>query len=300
VIKRESFKYSFLWNIFMTEKSNRVQVIESDGRTEIVVPHLDRTISFFPPYKRLESYVEMASMLKNDRLHFPTMSQNVSLFYSAFSTETPYYEINERLWRDKKYGDEILSCFSRLGPNMSGGSSILCATGVLYSKKHNGVFVQDRPKIEDGKVNLSETELENSLGSREEERVVYSNDGNVRFTPFGYKIVHICLVDWKGRFVNKEDKVLERHPFIIAIAGKEGAKKLDEISTLLYWRPIVYSLNKVEDSLTFATSLSLSPSQNYGGNCLEINGGSPFVKKPPKGCIDDFGASFRHVYGVSE
>jgi len=62
-------------------------------------------------------------------------------------------------------------------------------TALLWTP--SGVYAQDHPKIENGRVSIrasmNEKKLKNKLGSREENSVVYSEDGNVRFTPCGFQ-----------------------------------------------------------------------------------------------------------------
>jgi len=67
---------------------------------------------------------------------------------------------------------------------------------------------------------MNELDLENRLGSKEEMGVTYSNDGTVRFVPFGYKIG------------DQSPSKARKNPYVIGLIGKEGAKKFAQLESL--------------------------------------------------------------------
>ena len=66
---------------------------------------------------------------------------------------------------------------------------------------------------------MKETDLKSKLNLKEEEKVIYSDDGSIRFVPYGFK---------SGEMNSDE---IRRNPFIIALSsGQENAEKIAYIS----------------------------------------------------------------------
>ena len=200
-----------------------IQVREENGRAYLDVQHLDGKISFFAQANGPNTYVNVAQALDEANLEQPTMAQNVSLVYSAW--EVP----------EEQYSREII--------NILNSSRLWGFNGILSSPKSKGAFIQDRPSIKNGKIIMDESELESKLGSNEENRVVYSNDKTIRFVPFGYKL---------GAQKASE---LEKNPFVIALAGEEGAEKLAKVSKNYRYRSCVFNFNEVSEPLIRVSSL---------------------------------------------
>ena len=78
-------------------------------------------------------------------------------------------------------------------------------TGTLYTP--NGAYVQDSPKTRNGMPFMEESELIQKL-----------EDPSVRFVPFGYPIEEMSSSE------------LAENPYVIALAGEEGAEKLAEVA----------------------------------------------------------------------
>lgn len=97
-------------------------------------------------------------------------------------------------------------------------------TGILYTYK--GMFVQDNPEAEKegilSKINMDEKSLKDMLGSREEKGVVFSDDGRVRFTPYGFKVG------------SQRPSVLAKNRGVIAFAGGEEKAEMLALASKYY------------------------------------------------------------------
>lgn len=88
-------------------------------------------------------------------------------------------------------------------------------TGCLKNK--NGIYFEDNPSIVNGKVIINERDLERRLNNPKKfEGVSFSQDGKVRFVPFGFE---------RG---DVNSRKLEKNPYILARYGLEGRKKISE------------------------------------------------------------------------
>ncbi|MBI2663705.1 hypothetical protein HYX15_04210 [Candidatus Woesearchaeota archaeon] len=93
--------------------------------------------------------------------------------------------------------------------NIMKNTYIWAFTGILYAPK--GVYFEDNPKMKDEMPYMKEDDIIKKLEK---------NDPSVRFVPYGYNTEYMSPSE------------LERNPFILGLAGGEGAAKLAEISTL--------------------------------------------------------------------
>lgn len=81
-------------------------------------------------------------------------------------------------------------------------------------------------------------------------------DIQVGFVPFGYKVGE------------QSPKQLERNPFVLVLAGEEGAEKLAEISTNYKFKPYLSSFNNV----AFDTKLVAALGSDWVGGRLYVLG----------------------------
>jgi len=125
-----------------------------DGRTQLIVPHKGRELTFIYQSKQKGSFINVRNALENQNLSMPTASQITSLVYSAFQ-------------EDNKCSKEIIKLMKS---NWLWGNS-----GILWTPK--GVYIQDEPSIVNERVKMSEGELKNNI----EKKIV-------RFVPYGFKI----------------------------------------------------------------------------------------------------------------
>lgn len=106
-------------------------------------------------------------------------------------------------------------------------------TGSLFVPK--GVYVQDRPIFgSDGLPIMQESELEAKL---------QAGDSSVRFVEPGFKT---------GEQTASE---LAKNPYVIALAGEQGAEQLAEIASNYKNKPVVYSLENVSEPITRVAAL---------------------------------------------
>lgn len=136
-------------------------------------------------------------------------------------------------------------------------------TGVHYTKK--GMWVQDNPNMENGRILMKETELEKMLGTHEENGVVFSDDKTIRFTPYNYKTK------------SQSSLSLAKNPGVIALSGgEENAEKLAKASEHYRLNPYFWALLNVDLPQTrvaglgsgdFDDRLDVDASgSEYGGN----------------------------------
>ena len=147
----------------------------------------------------------------------PTMPELVPLIYSSLE--------------NKNY-NTAKNVIKTLGDHWITGN-----TGILYVPK--GMFVQDNPELKNGKVSMNQKTLERKLGKHEEKGVVFSEDKNIRFVPYGFKRESQTSLD------------LARNPGIIALTGsEENAEKLAKASEHYKVNPYFWAFNKVKSPQT--------------------------------------------------
>jgi hypothetical protein len=112
-------------------------------------------------------------------------------------------------------------------------SSLTGNTGVLYVPE--GMWVQDNPRLEDGRIVMDKDELERKLGSRKKRDVVFSKDGAVRFVRGRYDIGEV-----------KTHSQFERNPGIIALCG--GEENVERLSVISKHYPGLPSFFALDDS----------------------------------------------------
>ena len=188
------------------------------GRTE-VSPKENGSLTFVWPIKGPGTYSNVKSQIETDNLQAPTMAQLTSLVYTA---------------NRNKNEPEFAETLSRLDNNWLWGFN-----GILYLPKgkgdyQNGVIIQDNPEVKNGRVFLDKSELVKKLES---------GDKSVRFIPFGYQ------TDVQKAYE------LAKNPFVIALAGNEGAEKLAELSGKYRNNPAVWSFNDVDNEIAGVSSL---------------------------------------------
>ena len=121
---------------------------------------------------------------------------------------------------DDKYSKEIKDLMEKIW--------LWAFTGSLYIPR--GVYIQDDPEIRNRMPFMEESDLVKRLEA---------NDKNVRFVPFGFKTESMT------------SRELEKNPYVIALAGEEGASKLAEVADKhRNERPYIWSFETVDRPLT--------------------------------------------------
>ena len=100
-------------------------------------------------------------------------------------------------------------------------------TGTLYVPD-KGAYVQDNPQIKDGMPFMVESELVKKLED---------NDPTVRHAPFGFKTRAMTPIQ------------LARNPYVIALAGEEGAEKLAQVANKHKKKSYLWSFNSVDSPI---------------------------------------------------
>ena len=120
-------------------------------------------------------------------------------------------------------------------------------TGNLYIP-NKGVYIQDNPEIRNEMPYMEESELVRKLEA---------NDKSVRFVPFGYQTEDM------------PSKELAKNPYIIALAGEEGAEKLAEVADKHKKSPYLFSFKSVDQPLIRVSALD----SDWGlGDRLDVSG----------------------------
>ena len=125
----------------------------------------------------------------------------------------------------EKYSKEVIDVLR--------SSWLWCYNGIFYVAKE-GAYIQDNPEIRNGRVFMDKSALIKKLEA---------NDQSVRFVPFGYKIGEQSAKD------------LEKNPFVVALAGEEGAEKLAEVSGNYKLKPYLSSFDSFDNDEIRVASL---------------------------------------------
>ena len=186
--------------------------------TLIEVSHLDGSLTAVHPFLR-GNYFDLPRQIPSEQR--PTMAETASLVYDAYKNPND----------DKAISDEIKSIMKN--------DLFYTFNGLLYTP--SGVYIQDNPKLlENAKTNddlrMSEKDLQSRLSSKEEKGIVFSEDGSVRFLK-GY--------DFKTK--SQSSLELSKNPFVIALAGEEGAERLGYIADRNKTPPYLFALKDVKE-----------------------------------------------------
>ena|SRR3989344_1210506 len=123
-------------------------------------------------------------------------------------------------------------------------------TGSLYVP-NKGAYVQDNPEIRNSMPFMEESQLVRKLEEK---------DPSVRFVPFGFKT---------ERMTSRE---LAKNPYVIALAGEEGAENLAQVADNYREEPYLWSFTSVDQPLTRVSALASG--WERGDRGLGVVGGS--------------------------
>jgi len=185
--------------------------------------HNGQELIFLQPAYGPGTYADVKSAIEQDKLKGPTMAETASLAYAAFNPDDvsvrKYIQLTNIM--EKRW----LWAFtrSRYEPN-------------------KGTFVYDENDHDEFK-DPSAGQLEQLLGQRQEHGVIYSNDRRLRFVPFGYKVGEISSLD------------LAKNPYVIALAGEEGAEKLAKVADKHKNDSYLWGLDSVKESTVRVSNL---------------------------------------------
>jgi len=185
------------------------------GKTEIDVLHKDTNLTFIHPAYGPNKYSNLKELIEKDGLNSPTMSETASLVYQAF--------INDKEGKEPEFNDikKIIKDMWLWG-----------FTGILYTPKL--IYIQDNPETRSGTPFMDESELVKKLGE---------NDSNVKTLQYGFKLESMTSLE------------LAKNPFVIALAGEEGADKLAQVADTFKIKPYLWSFKSVDKNLTRVSAL---------------------------------------------
>ena len=176
-------------------------------------------LTFVHPKYGPNTYANVKGQIEKDNLKPATMAETASLIHAAFNSENPFSEEIRELMKNK-----YILAFT--------GS--LCLPKNPNKKYHNGALIKDNPETRDGMPFMDESELVKKLES---------NDKSVRFIPFGYKTESMSSLE------------LAKNPYVVALAGQDGAEKLAEVADKHQRQPYLGSFKSVEQPLTRVSAL---------------------------------------------
>lgn len=131
-------------------------------------------------------------------------------------------------------------------------------TGVL-SVRAEEIYVQDNPNIRNGRVSMTQKTLQNKLGSYEERGVIFSDDRNLRFTPYNFKV---------GEQSSSELAI--NTGLIALVGGEENAERFAKASR--YWKAMSHFWVHSDVAQIQTTVADLSSNDfDAGGICLGIS-----------------------------
>lgn len=193
-------------------------------RTELIVEHSGYELSFISPPIGPSNYTTAGKQIEEKGLFKPTAAETFSLFYEAYQKGGEgFNEVREILKNKRPFIWALLSYLpaplpiyllvTSMFPFYKGYCWLWMFNGNLYVPKgkgdySNSIFIEDDPIVIKKKISMDKSELIERLES---------GDESVRFVPLGFKT---------GELTARE---AAKHPYITALAGKEGAEKLAEI-----------------------------------------------------------------------
>ena len=202
-----------------------------EGKTYLDVNSKKGVVSFAAPAFGPGTYANVGSQISKARLEQPTMAQNAELVDAAWQNPK------------EKYSSDIIST---LRNNWLWGFN-----GLLYVP-NEGIYVQDRPEVRDGRVYMDYNNVSEKLGVK---------DPSVRFVAFD---------EFKGE--SQTSLELSRNRFVQALAGEEGAYKLAKVADKYNSKPYVWAL-KEKDVSQLTTKVASLDSGGIGDGRLVVGGG---------------------------
>ena len=195
-----------------------LRIVEQIGqRTQLIAPHNGGELTFLHPAYGPGTYGSVGLAIERANLKRPTMAETASLALAAFNSP-----------EDNRYSKEIKDIMIN--------AWLWAFTWSNYEPKPiDGVFVYDQSNGQRFR-DLSGSELEKMLGQRQEHGVVYSDDGLLRFVPFGYNVGEMSPLE------------LSKNAYVIALVGEEVAEKLAQVAGKFIDKPRLWSYEHVDEN----------------------------------------------------
>ncbi len=204
-----------------------------EGRTYLDVNSKQGVVSFVAPAFGPGTYAGVNLQILEAGLIQPTMGQTAELANGAWQNPK------------EKYSSDVIQ---KLRSNW-----LWAFNGLLYAP-NEGIYIQDRPEVRNGRVFMDKSDVVKKLGAK---------DPSVRFVPF-------------GTFKREAQSSLElsKNPFIQALAGEEGADKLAQVADKYGNKPYVWALKEKDVSQLTTKVASLDSGGIFGvdGDRLDVGG----------------------------
>jgi hypothetical protein len=178
---------------------------------EITVPHLSSTRTFAHPVVGPDTYRNLQAEIEQSGLVPPTMSETASLLDRVFDRENSDYASTEVKAIRKRIRDGGITAF----------------TGILWTPE--GVYMQDHPEIREGGLYMDHENLKSRMAEE---------DPSVRFV--SYPQSH-------KSFTEERSATMSENRYLIALAGEEGAEKLERISKAYQMNPQLFMFSCFEE-----------------------------------------------------
>ena len=192
------------------------------------------------------NFIDLRKANYGEGFRMPTIGQLAHLVHASLENRKEYESAREVVKTLKDYW-------------LAGNTALLWTP--------NGLYAIDEPEIKDDRVSIDEKTLRSKLGSIQKDDVAYSDDGRVRFTPYGFKVGEQSASD------------LASNSGIIAIFGTpEEADAVATVSEHYRLKPRFWAFESIVEPLIrvpvldsdgFGYGLSVSGSWDdlYGGRC---------------------------------
>ena len=182
VVTRKIYKASIDRNIMTTKTKPSFR-----EERKITTMNLDDVgLSFNSQLVGPDNFVNLRKANYGEGFRMPTFGQLAHLVHASLENRKEY-----------KSAQEVVDALRNYW--------LVGDTSILWTPE--GMYAQDFPEIKGDRVSMNERTLKSKLGARQEGDVVYSDDGKVRFTPYGFKTGEQSASD------------LSRNAGIIAIFG---------------------------------------------------------------------------------
>lgn len=200
-----------------------------EGTTYLDAQSKKGKISFVAPAFGYGTYVNVGNQIDKAGLEKPTMEQTAHLVHGALQNPK------------EKYSADIIKKLR--------DSRIFGFNGLLYYP-NEGIYIQDRPEIKNGRVIMDKNDLVQKLET---------NDPSVRFVPF-------------GTFKRGTQSSLEiaKNPFVQALAEEEGADRIAQSADNYKLNPFVGTLESVSEPTIKVAGLDSY--RSIGGVRLHVDG----------------------------
>ncbi len=201
-----------------------------EGRTYLNAQSQKGVISFVAPAFGPGTYAGVNSKILEEGLIQPTMAQTAELVHGAWQNPK------------EKYSSEVIQ---KLRSNW-----LWAFNGLLYAP-NEGIYIQDRPEVRNGRVFMDKNDVVKKLGAK---------DPSVRFVAF-------------DEFKRESQTSLElaRNRFVQALAGEEGADNLAQVADKYRNKPYVWAL-KEKDVSQLTTKVAGLGSWGIVGDRLYVDG----------------------------